>query len=148
MAKRKKLNKPQIPPLEPIIYDKNLSSFDLRHYIEVFRIKLVLADYDWMNYKLFVALVTKEYGAMEIEFEYFGANFSVMTVETEEGKYSFKFNTDLFQEHIIIFIQKHMKSWRESHEFNGTEEVIDFYNDVLTYPHTVEERRQIPRKRK
>ncbi len=138
--KLKKMRSAQIPKLEPIIYDKDLSVFDLSNYVDVFDTKLVLADYDWMNYTLSASISTKEYGDMKIEFEYFGAIFCVMTVETEKWKYSFRFDTDLFEEHIIRFLRKHIKNWKEEYAFNGMEEVVSFYNDVLTSPGTVEEK--------
>ena len=66
---RKKLRKKhsaQIPKLEPIIYDKDLSAFDLSHYVEVLNTKVIIADYDWMTYKISASIATKEYGEMNI----------------------------------------------------------------------------------
>ena len=50
--------------LEPIIYDKKLSPSDLKHYIDISNIKLVLNDYDWCQYTLFAEMTTKEYGEL------------------------------------------------------------------------------------
>lgn len=118
--------------LEPIIYDKKISPGDLRNYIDVSLTKLVLADYEWVNYTLLVEMMTKEYGELKIKFEYFGAYFSVMEVETEARKHFYQFGSKLFEEHIIRFLRKHIRSWRKEHLFNRTEEVVDFYNAVLT----------------
>lgn len=125
MAKRKRLRSLQIQKLEPLLYGEDLSAPEWRNYIEVLATKLELNDYDWMNYKLFADVSTKEYGELKIEFA-----------------------DQIFQEHIVRYIQKHMKSWEETYTFNGAEEVIDFYNDVLTSPYTVEKSRQVIRRRK
>lgn len=137
--KLKKLRSARIPKLEPIIYDHGLSAFDLSYYVDVYDTKILLADYDWMTYELSASISTKEYGDMKIEFKYYGVIYCYMIVETEKWKYSFRFNTDLFEEHIIIFLRKHIKSWKEEKAFDVMEELVNFYNDVLTSPSTVEE---------
>jgi hypothetical protein len=148
MTKRKSLRNPQIQKLEPLLYGEDLSAPEWRNYIEVLATKLELNDYDWMNYKLFADVSTKEYGELKIEFAYFGAYFCEMKVENENVIYSFEFAGQLFQEYIVRYIQKYIKSWGETYTFNGAEEVIDFYNDVLTSPYTVEKSRQVIRRRK
>lgn len=126
--------------LEPIPYDEELSAFSSRNEMDLFSTDLVLADYDWMHYTLSSSLPTKEYGDMKIEFEYYGATISSMKVETEEKTYNFQFDSDLFRDHIIKFLQKHIQHWDGKHSFNGIEETVDFYNDVLTNPRTVLEK--------
>lgn len=126
--------------LEPIPYDEELSAFSSRNEMDLFSTDLVLADYDWMHYTLSSSLPTKEYGDMKIEFEYYGATISSMKVETEEKTYDFQFDSDLFRDHIIKFLQKHIQHWDGEHSFNGIEETVDFYNDVLTNPRTVLEK--------
>ena len=148
MVKKKRLRSPQIPNLEPLLYGEGLSSSEWRNYIDVLDTKLELHDYDWNNYKLSAKIVTKEYGELKVEFAYLGVYPCFMKVENENVIYSFEFSTAIFQEHIVNYIQKHIKSWGEKCAFNGTEEVIDFYNDVLTSPYTVEESRQVIRRRK
>lgn len=124
--------------LEPIVYDPKLSAFNLSNNIDIFDTNLILEDYDWMHYTLSSHMPTKAYGNLKIEFEYIGANFSIMKVETEYKKYEFEFDTDLFQEHIIKFMQKHIRNWNETYAFDGIEEVVNFYNAVLMSPNTVE----------
>ena len=118
--------------LEPIIYDKKLSPSDLKHYIDISNIKLVLNDYDWCQYTLFAEMTTKEYGELKIRFEYCGAVSSDMEVETEKRIHSFQFDTDLFEEYIIRILRKNMRDLCEEYIFDGTEDVVDFYNAVLT----------------
>ena len=147
MAKKRSLRSPKIPQLEPIIYDEKLSAFELRHYIDIVHLRLIISDYDWCNYKLSAEMSTKEYGELKVEFEYYGMTVCTMTVETEEEKYSFRFNTNLFQKHIISIIQNHIKNWDEQEKVWAIGEIIDFYNDVLTSPYTVEEEKQPIRRR-
>ena len=132
--------------LEPIIYDRKLSPSDLRNYIDISLTKVALSDYEWLKYTLFVEMTTKDYGELKIKFEYMGTTYSDMEVETEDRKYSYLFNSDLFEEHIIRFLRKHIRSWRKEHSFSRTEEVVDFYNDVLTSPKTKYEGSQMKRK--
>ena len=139
MAKKKSLRSPQIPKLEPLLYVEGGSASELRNYIDVLDTKLELHDYDWMNYKLSAKMLTKEYRELKVEFSYLGVHSCFMKVENENIIYSFEFSTDIFQEHIVKYVQKHIKRWGEKYAFNGAEEVIDFYNDVLTSPYTVEE---------
>ena len=148
MAKKKSLRSPQIPKLEPLLYCEGLSASEWRNYIDVLDIKLELHDYDWNNYRLSTKMSTKEYGELKFEFVDLGIGPCLMKVETENVIYTFEFATAIFKEHVIRYIQKHIKSWGETYTFNGAEEVIDFYNDVLTSPYTVEESRQIIRRRK
>ena len=122
--------------LKPIVYDKELSAFDLNGDIDSCETKLVLDDYDWMHYILTAHLPTKAYGDMEIQFEYDGAIFSIMAVKVRNEVYVLKFNTDIFEEHIIKFLQKQIRSWGEPNAFDGTEEAVNFYNAVLGAPDT------------
>ena len=126
--------------LRPILYDKELSAFKLSNKIDIFDTNLFLEDYDWMHYTLSSKMPTKAYGKIIIEFEYFGGGPSTMKVKTEKKIYTFQFDTRLFQKHIIIFMQKHMKQWESEKAFFGIEEVVNFYNAVLTHPNTVEEK--------
>lgn len=117
--------------LKPIVYDEELSAFDLNGDSDTFETKLVLDDYDWMHYVLTAHLPTKAYGNMEIQFEYDGAIFSIMAVKVRNKVYVLKFNTDIFQEHIIKFLQKQIQAWGDTRAFDGTEEAVNFYNAVL-----------------
>lgn len=128
--------------LEPIPYDEEMSAFNLRNEIDLCSTDVILEDYDWMNYKLLLRMPTKDYGDMKIEFAYFGAQDSSMKVETDEKTYEFSFSSDLFQEHIIKYLQKHIQHWEGDRAFSGMEEAIHFYNDVLTDPRTVLEKKR------
>ena len=148
MAKKSRLRSPQVPNLEPLLYGEGLSASEWRNYIDVLDTKLELHDYDWSNYKLSTKMSTKEYGELKVEFTDLGFEPCFMKVENENVIYSFRFASAIFQEHIVSYIQKHIKSWGETYTFNGAEEVIDFYNDVLSSPYTVKESRQVIRRRK
>ena len=39
--------------------------------------------------------------------------------------------TDIFEKHIITFLQNHIRSWDSTYAFNGEDEVIDFFNDAI-----------------
>ena len=125
--------------LEPIIYDEKLSAFNVNSTMDEFETKIVLEDYDWMHYTLSSRMPTKKYGVIKIEFEYFGAVFSEMRIETKKKERTFRFDTKLFREHMVKFLQKHIRSWDEAYAFDGIEEVVNFYNAVLASSDTVEE---------
>ena len=103
---------------------------------------LVLSDYDWMNYTLSTKFVTNELGAIRVEFEYFGATFSTMSVEqTLNGvtdKVTYEYPTDIFSKYIIRFMQAHISNWSEEYAFYGESYVIDFFNEVLEVGKIVE----------
>ena len=136
--KTKKEVEKRMQTLKPILYDKELSAFQLSNDIDIFDTNLFLEDYDWMHYTLSSRMPTKAYGVITVEFEYFG--MALMKVKTEKKIYTFQFDTKLFRKHIIIFMQKHMQQWGDKHAFFGIEEVVNFYNAVLTHPNTVEEK--------
>lgn len=96
---------------------------------------LYLFDYDWMQYTLTTRFKTEEMGVLNVKFEYFGATKSVMEVEqTFNGLVNtivYEYSTDIFEKHIITFLQNHIRSWDSTYAFNGEQEVIDFFNDVI-----------------
>lgn len=96
---------------------------------------LNLADYDWMNYTLTTRFKTEKLGVLNVKFEYFGMVTSVMEVEqilngtTESIIYEYP--TEIFKRHIVKFLEKHISFWDSKYAFNGEEEVIEFFNEVL-----------------
>lgn len=96
---------------------------------------LSLNDYDWMHYSLKTRFVTKEMGVLYVEFEYFGMTTSTMTVEQiiDEKKEiaSYEYSSDIFKKYIIKFLEKHISQWDDKYAFNGEEEVVAFFNDVV-----------------
>ena len=96
---------------------------------------LTLNDYDWMNYNLSTCFKTEEMGVLEVEFEYFGIVTSQMNVkQTLNGKtyeITYEYPTDIFSKNLVKFLEKHISHWNEKYAFNGEEEVIDFFNEVL-----------------
>lgn len=96
---------------------------------------LTLDDYDWMNYTLKTKFNTKEHGTMQVEFSYFGTTISTMEVimvkDDLREEYIYTYPTELFQKHIILFLTKHIGSWNSELSFNGENEVIEFFNDVI-----------------
>ena len=96
---------------------------------------LSLDDYDWMSYRLKTRFKTLEQGALDVVFAYFGMNFSYMDVEqTKDGTkeiYRYEYPSSIFKKHIIKFLTEHINSWDSKYAFNGEENVIDFYNEVL-----------------
>lgn len=96
---------------------------------------LQLNDYDWMNYILTTSFKTKKMGQLNVTFEYFGAVFSTMKVEQVLGKkhkeITYEYNSDIFKKYIIKFLEKHISFWNKPYAFNGEEEVVEFFNDVI-----------------
>lgn len=92
-------------------------------------------DYDWMHYRLGTLFKTEEMGLLDVEFEYFGMAFSRMNVKQAlNGKvheFIYEYPTYIFSKNLIRFLEKHIKSWNEKYAFNGEEEVIDFFNEVI-----------------
>ena len=43
----------------------------------------------------------------------------------------YEYPTDIFQKHIVKFMEKHIRYWNEKYAFNGEEEVIEFFNEVI-----------------
>ena len=94
---------------------------------------LKLDDYDWMHYSLSTIFHTNDLGIINVEFEYLGLGLCRMTVtdmRTEE-KAIYQYPRIIFQTHIIEFMQNHIKSWDSKYAFNGEDEVISFFNDVI-----------------
>lgn len=96
---------------------------------------LTLNDYDWMSYTLKTRFMTDKLGDVRVEFNYFGLTTSTMEVIRAKGKsgekYKYSYPTELFQKHITTFLTKHIGSWDSKYSFNGENEVIEFFNDVL-----------------
>lgn len=98
--------------------------------------QLVLDDYDWMNYVLTTKFRTKEQGILNVKFNYFGFLNSTMEVEQilneKTETVTYVYSTDIFQKYIMKFMEKHISSWSDNkYAFNGEEEVIAFFNEVL-----------------
>jgi len=72
---------------------------------------------------------------LKVEFEYFGSTTSMMKViqviDDISKEYKISFSTDIFQKHIIIFLNHHIVAWDSNYAFNGEDEVLDFYNEVI-----------------
>lgn len=97
---------------------------------------LNLYDYDWMNYCLKTKFRTKEYGILNVEFLYFGLTLSTMTVEQttdrEITNYKYEYPSEIFKKYIVMYLEKHIKSWDSNFAFNGEDIVIDFFNEVVS----------------
>lgn len=94
---------------------------------------LKLNDYDWMNYSLTTKFRTADMGTLNVQFEYFGMTISQMTViKAGTGeKVVYEYSTDIFTKHLVNYMQNHIKSWDSEYAFDGENEVIEFFNDVL-----------------
>lgn len=96
---------------------------------------LNLDDYDWMDYNLRTRFRTEELGVLNVKFNYSGMTTSTMEVEqilnNTTKKIIYEYSTDIFTKHIIKYLEKHIRSWDDKYAFNGEEEVIEFFNDVL-----------------
>ena len=96
---------------------------------------LHLYDYDWMDYNLSTRFKTETLGVLNVKFSYFGMTTSTMEVEQNlDGnveKITYEYSTDIFEKHIVKFLKKHISFWGNKYAFNGEEEVIEFFNDVI-----------------
>lgn len=96
---------------------------------------LHLYDYDWMDYNLITRFKTEALGVLNVKFSYFGMTTSTMEVEQNlDGnveKIIYEYSSDIFKNHIIKFLNKHIASWGNKYAFNGEEEVIEFFNDII-----------------
>lgn len=96
---------------------------------------LHLLDYDWMNYVLETRFKTEKLGILDVKFEYFGMVTSQMTVEQklndETKKYVYTYPTSVFQKHLTKYLTDHIAAWDSKYAFNGEDQVIDFYNEII-----------------
>ena len=96
---------------------------------------LHLYDYDWMYYNLSTRFKTESLGILNVKFSYFGMTTSTMEVEQNLGgnieKITYEYSTDIFKKYIVKFLKKHISFWGNKYAFNGEEEVIEFFNDVI-----------------
>lgn len=96
---------------------------------------LHLYDYDWMDYNLSTRFKTESLGILNVKFSYFGMTTSTMEVEQNIGgnieKITYEYSTDIFKKYIVKFLKKHISFWGNKYAFNGEEEVIEFFNDVI-----------------
>ena len=53
------------------------------------------------------------------------------TLNGKAYEITYEYPTDIFSKNLIKFLEKHIRHWNEKYAFNGEEEVIDFFNEVL-----------------
>lgn len=96
---------------------------------------LSLDDYDWMCYTLKTRFKTERYGILYVKFEYFGLITSRMEIKQYQNeivkKYVYEYPTNLFQSHIVSYLNTHIESWSGTYAFNGEDLVLGFYNEVI-----------------
>ena len=121
---------------EDLIFSNELEDDRTNTYLHLF-------DYDWMQYTLITRFKTKEMGILNVKFEYFGSTKSTMEVEQTlddlRRTIVYQYSTDIFEKHIITFLQNHIRSWDSTYAFNGEQEVIDFFNDVIVNGKVIKE---------
>lgn len=116
--------------------------FENKCFVDRINTELRLRDNSWMDYQLITAFNTKNQGRLEVMFEYYGTVDSCMEVKRgvngKTEKITYEYSTDIFEEHIIKFMTKHLAIWKEKYAFNGEELVLDFFNDVIEKGHVWE----------
>ena len=121
---------------EDLIFSNELEDDRTNTYLHLF-------DYDWMQYTLITRFKTEEMGILNVKFEYFGSTKSTMEVEQTlddlRRTIVYQYSTDIFEKHIITFLQNHIRSWDSTYAFNGEQEVIDFFNDVIVNGKVIKE---------
>ena len=112
--------------VEDLLYDANT---------DIMETYLKLNDYDWMHYQLTGKFRTEEMGALEVKFEFIGAEACNMTIiqtfKEKSRKVIYEFSTDIYKKHLIAFMQKHIASWDDEYAFSGEEEIVSFFNEFL-----------------
>lgn len=105
---------------------------------------LTLNDYDWMDYRLETRFKTEAQGILEISFQYFGMTNSHMIVKQnlngKQKEYRYEFSTDVFKYHLIKYMRDHIAGWNSKYAFNGEEQVIEFFNEVINVGTIIEEK--------
>ena len=119
---------------EDLIFSNEIEDDRINTYLNLY-------DYDWMDYSLTTRFKTKDMGVLNVKFNYFGMTTSTMEVEqTLNGiteKVTYEYSTDVFKKYIVIFLEKHISFWDNVYAFNGEEEVIKFFNEVLKHGQVV-----------
>ena len=113
---------------EELIFSGNIEDDRTNTYLQ-------LNDYDWMSYKLSTRFKTEKQGVLNIEFEYFGTNRSLMKVSqilnNDKKQFEISYDTDIFIKYLKKFLKSHMKQWDDKYAFNGEDIVLEFYNEVI-----------------
>lgn len=113
---------------EDLIFSNDIENDRINTYLHLY-------DYNWMDYNLTTRFKTETLGVLDIKFNYFGATISTMEVKQNlDGNVEeiiYEYPTDIFEKHIVKFLKKHISFWGSKYAFNGEEEVIDFFNDVI-----------------
>ena len=99
--------------------------------------RLTLTDTDWMNYRLAALIPTRRFGRMHVQFEYFGAQFSEMTVKYRIRNHDiqdvYTFPSEIFERYILKFLHEQIRSWNQENAFYAGALILDFYNSVLRF---------------
>lgn len=113
---------------EDLIFNNDIEDDRTNTYLNLY-------DYDWTDYSLTTRFKTEKIGVLNVKFNYFGMVTSMMEVEQvlneNTEKVTYEYPTDIFKKHIIKFLNKHISFWDNKYAFNGEEEVIDFFNNVI-----------------
>ncbi len=113
---------------EELIFSGNIEDDRTNTYLQ-------LNDYDWMSYRLSTRFKTEKQGVLNIEFEYFGTNRSLMKVSQilndDKKQFEISYDTDIFIKYLKKFLENHIKQWDDKYAFNGEDIVLEFYNEVI-----------------
>lgn len=105
---------------------------------------LTLNDYDWMDYHLDTRFKTELLGILDVKFEYFGMTMSRMEVKQKLKdktiEYIYEYPTDVFQKHITLYLRDHIASWTSQYAFNGEDQVLRFFNEIIESGTLIEEK--------
>ena len=96
--------------------------------------KLILDDYDWMNYKLqasFPVLTENGKQLLNVELVYAGFTKSFLNVQLGNDKIQFPFDTAVFDSFLRTYLQAHLDNIDDTYAFSGGELMTRFYNEVI-----------------
>ena len=119
-------------------YLRLLSDDDMDYTGEMDRIftKLVLDDYDWVNYRLEAIFPIKDEPILRVEFGYCGSLFCTLNLTTfydsDEQDTEIRFNSGIFEKYLSEYMEAHLLSRDNPGAFYGGDIILKFWNEVLT----------------
>lgn len=120
-----------------IRYLRILSDDDMDYTGEMDRIftKLVLDDYDWVNYRMEAIFPMKDAPVLLVKLEYCGSMFGTLTISTfydSDGQdIEIRFNSEIFEKYLSEYLESHLLSRDNPGAFYGGDIILKFWNEVM-----------------
>lgn len=131
--------------------------FDDEHGEETLNTKVILDDYEWVDYKMLAHFTTKKQGNMSVLFNFYGFKDATMFVAQttkdwryqmtgdeildayrmsecikDTTRYRYEFPMEIFKKYMMRFLEEQLKSWDDkAPAFEGAGVFLDFFNEVV-----------------